>query len=248
MNDTDDIRMWNAAAADYEAAVTSGSDWRQQHVISPAVLGLLGQVADQDILDAGCGPGWLSVELARRGARVVGIDAAEQMLLRARERAGDASQSIRFVQADLCSPLPLEDSSFDGIMSNMVLMDIPAIDTALAEFRRALRPSGRLVFSITHPSFFMWLWARDATGNRLWKPVDDYLTVRSEVIDFWGPTRHYHRPLSWYIGALAPAGFVVDALLEPTPDFERSPDKDHVWRIPDFVVMRALPRPEEAGA
>ena len=247
MSEIDDIDMWNAAAARYDAVVTDGSDWRQQHVISPAVFGLLGEVADQDMLDAGCGPGWLSVELARRGARVVGVDAAEQMLLRARERAGDASQSIRFVQADLCSPLPLEDNSFDGIMSNMVLMDIPAIDTALAEFHRVLRPTGRFVFSITHPSFFMWLWARDATGKKLWKPVDDYLTIRSDMNDFWGPTRHYHRPLSWYIGALASAGFVVDALLEPTPDFERSPDKDHVWRIPDFVVIRALPRQTDPG-
>jgi len=204
---------------------------------------LLGQVAGQDILDAGCGPGWLSVELAERGARVVGIDAAEQMLVRARERAASASVSIRFAQADLCSPLPLEGNSFDGIVSNTVLMDIPAVDVALTEFRRLLRPPGRLVFSITHPSFVMWSWTRDDSGRKLWKPVDDYLTIRSEVYDFWGPTRHYHRPLSWYISALASAGFVVDALLEPTPDFERSPDTDHVWRIPDFVVIRALPRP-----
>jgi len=245
MCDTDDIDLWNAAAAQYDAHLTSGDFWRHQHVISPAVFGLLGQVAGQDILDAGCGPGWLSVELAQRGARVVGIDGSEQMLLRARERAASASQDVRFAEADLCSSLPLQDHSFDGVVANMVLMDIPAIGSALAEFRRALRPSGRLVFSITHSSFFLWFWTRDASGNKLWKPVDDYLTIRSDMNDFWGPTRHYHRPLSWYIGALASAGFVVDALLEPTPDLERSPDTDHVWRIPDFVVIRALPRSPE---
>jgi SAM-dependent methyltransferase len=242
MSELNDIELWNAAAARYDAALTDGSDWRQQHVIIPAVLGLMGQVADQDILDAGCGPGWLSLELARRGARVVGVDAAEQMLVRARERAQNASQTIRFVQADLCSPLPLEDRSFDAVLCNMVLMDIPAIDTALSEFSRLLRPTGRLVFSITHPSFFMWLWTRDASGNKLYKPVDDYLTIRSDMNEFWGPTRHYHRPLSWYVSGLASAGFVIDALLEPTPDFQRSAEKDHVWRIPDFVVIRALPR------
>lgn len=242
MNEMDDIDMWNAAAASYEAAVDA-ADWHQQHVISPAMFGLLGQVADQDILDAGCGPGWLSVALARRGARVVGIDAAEQMILRAHQRAKDASQSIRFTQADLCSPLPLENRSFDGIVCNMVLMDIPTIDMALAEFRRLLRLHGRLVFSITHPSFHMWLWTRDASGNKLYKPVDDYLTIRSDMNNFWGPTRHYHRPLSWYFEALVSAGFVVDALLEPTLDFERNTETDHDWRIPDFMVIRALPRP-----
>ena len=128
-------------------------------------------------------------------------------------------------------------------MRTELTLDIPAINLALAEFHRVLLPSGRLVFSITHPCFFMWNWERDAAGNKLWKPVDDYLTVRSEVLEIWGPTRHYHRPLSWYFDALALAGFVVDALLEPTPDFERSTETDHVWRIPDIMVIRALPRP-----
>jgi len=186
----------------------------------------------------------MSLELVRRGARVVGVDGSEQMLARAREHAASSSEHLRFEQADLCTSLPLQDCSFDGVLANMVLMDMPAIDMALAEFHRVLRSSGRFVFSITHPSFFMWNWERNAVGEKLWKPVDDYLTVRSEIVDFWGPTRHYHRPLSWYISALASAGFVVDALLEPVPDFERGPDTDHVWRIPDFVVIRALPRPE----
>ncbi len=175
MYDTDDINLWNAAAAQYDAHLTSGDFWRQQHVVTPAVRELFGQVAGQDILDAGCGPGWLSVELAERGARVVGIDAAEQMLVRARERAASVSVSIRFAQADLCSLLPLEGNSFDGIVSNTVLMDIPAVDVALTEFRRLLRPPGRLVFSITHPSFVMWSWTRDASGNKLWKPVERLL-------------------------------------------------------------------------
>jgi len=81
MSEIDDIDIWNAAAGPYDAAV--GGNWRQSHITSPAVFQLLGQVADQDILDAGCGPGCLSVELARRGARVVGVDGSEQMLVRA---------------------------------------------------------------------------------------------------------------------------------------------------------------------
>jgi ubiquinone/menaquinone biosynthesis C-methylase UbiE len=194
MGEIDDVDMWNAAAPGFEAGVTDGSDWRQQHVIHPAVLSLLGQVEDQHILDAGCGPGWLSVKLAERGARVIGLDAAEQMVLRARERAADAPQNIQFVQADLCSPLPLEDSSFDGVVCNMVLMDIRKIHTAVAEFRRVLRLSGRLVLSITHPAFFPQLWEKDGDGRPLRKePVEDYLNVRSEIINMCGgPTRHYH--------------------------------------------------------
>jgi hypothetical protein len=96
-------------------------------------------------------------------------------------------------------------------------------------------------FSITHPSFLMRLWTRDESGNKLWKPADDHLTIRADVSDFRGPTRRCHRPLSRCSGALMSASFLADALREPTPGSEPSPELDHVWRIPDFVVIRALP-------
>lgn len=245
MPEPDDVELWNAAAAQYDEDTQGGGrhGWRQERIISPALFRLLGEVAGQDILDAGCGPGWLSVLLAQRGAHVTGVDGAAQMLARARQRAAGVSASITFVHADLCAALPLPDRSFDGIVSNMVLMDIPAIDTALAQFRRLLRPGGRLVFSITHPAFFPWFWTRDDAGNKLYKPVDDYLTVRPDMNDFWGPTRHYHRPLSWYVGALVSAGFVLDALVEPTPErMARDANTDYLWRLPDYLMMRALPR------
>jgi SAM-dependent methyltransferase len=238
----DDIGLWNAAADAFEKGLTSGTDWRHDHVIGPAMFELLGDVADHDILDAGCGPGWMGTKLAQQGARVVGIDASEEMLARARRRAEVASAPMQILRGDLCAPLPLDDHSFDAVVANMVLMDIPTVDVALAEFRRVLRLSGCLVFSITHPSFFPWCWTRDDAGNKLWKPVDDYLTIRRDTNDFWGPTPHYHRPLSWYVDAVASAGFVIDALHEPVPDFERTAEREYVWRVPDFIVIRALPR------
>jgi ubiquinone/menaquinone biosynthesis C-methylase UbiE len=244
MPEPTDIDLWNAAAAQYEEDTHGGRHgWRQERIISPALFRLLGAVTGQDILDAGCGPGWLSVLLAQRGARVTGVDGAEQMLVRAQQRAAAVSPSIAFVQADLCAALPLPSGSFDGIVSNMVLMDIPDIATAFAEFRRLLRPGGRLVLSITHP-LSLWRWTRDDSGRKLYKAVDDYLTVRPSMEDLWGPTRYYHRPLSWYVEALASAGFVLDSLVEPTPEgMVRDTNTDYLWRVPDYSMMRALPRP-----
>lgn len=247
MPEPDDIELWNAAAAQYEEDTQGGRHgWRQERIISPALLRLLGEVAGQHILDAGCGPGWLSVLLAQRGAHVAGVDGAEQMLARARQRAAEASLSVTFVRADLRATLPLPDRSFDGIVSNMVLMDVPEVSTAFAEFRRLLRPTGRLVVAITHP-LSLWRWTRDDTGRKLYKAVDDYLTVRSIMEELWGPTRCYHRPLSWYVEALASAGFVIDALVEPTPEgMARDANTDYLWRLPDYAMVRALPRPEGA--
>jgi len=238
----DDLDMWDAAAERYEEVLADESHWRQRLVLRPAVLDLLGEVAGQEVLDAGCGPGFLSVELAARGARVTALDGAQKMVALARQRVATASAQVTVLLADLCRELPLPSDAFDAIACNMVLMDIPEIGTALSEFRRVLRPSGRLVFSITHPCFFMWFWERNQAGNKLFKPVDDYLTIRSDMNEFWGATRHYHRPLSYYIAEMNSARFVVDMLVEPVPVSPRTPENEHVWRIPDFVVIRALPR------
>ncbi len=246
-NSAENIRMWDEAAARFHEIDSDRTDWRREKVLRPTVLGVLGDVAGQDVLDAGCGPGWWSLQLARRGARVTAIDGAQKMVGLARQRVTTESAQVTVLQADLCRGLPFRRDAFDVVVCHMVLMDIPDIHTALAEFARVLRASGRLVLSITHPCFFPWLWEKDATGKPLWKPVDDYLTVRSEIIDMCGgPTRHYHRPLSHYLDALGSAGFMLDTLLEPVPMGPRRPEIEHAWRVPDFVVMRALPRERSA--
>ena len=157
-----------------------------------------------------------------------------------------AAESVRatVLQADLCRELPFSSDAFDAIVCNMVLMDMAEISSALAEFHRTLRRNGRLVLSITHPAFFPQCWEKDVMGRLLWKkPVEDYLTARSEIINMCGgPTRHHHRPLSYYVAELCSAGFVLDAFAEPVPTFDRTSENEYAWRVPDFVVMRALPR------
>jgi SAM-dependent methyltransferase len=243
----EDLELWNAAAAGFQEIDSDPTDWRREKVLRPTVLSLLGELAALDVLDAGCGPGWLSLQLARRGARVTAIDGARKMVNLARRRAATESAQVTVLRADLCRGLPFRSDAFDVVVCHMVLMDLPDIRTPLSEFSRLLRPSGRMVIAITHPAFFPQFWEKDATGRPLWKRVDDYLTVRSEIIDMCGgPTRHYHRPLTYYFAELHSAGFVVDKLVEPVPAGQRTPELDHAWRVPDFVVMRALPRERAA--
>jgi len=51
-----------------------------------------------------------------------------------------------------------------------------------------------------------------------------------------------------YMTELTSAGFVVDGLVEPVPDLPRSAETGHVWRILDFVLIRALPRAAADGS
>ncbi|HYJ72671.1 MAG TPA: ubiquinone/menaquinone biosynthesis methyltransferase [Actinomycetota bacterium] len=130
-------RMFDRVAPRYDLANTVfslGQDraWRQ--AAARATRLAAGEVA----ADVACGTGALTRELAALapGATVVGLDFSLEMLRRAghgRFAAGDAIQ------------LPLADASVDGVTIAFGLRNLPEPGQGLLEFRRVLRPGGRLV-------------------------------------------------------------------------------------------------------
>jgi ubiquinone/menaquinone biosynthesis C-methylase UbiE len=95
-------------------------------------------------LDAGCGTGFLSFELATRGHHVTGVDFAPAMLAEARRKAAERSVSIRFEEAD-AEHLPFPAGGFDLVISRHLLWTLPHPEAAIDEWIRVLRPGGRLV-------------------------------------------------------------------------------------------------------
>ena len=96
-----------------------------------------------DVLDAGSGTGFLSLELASRGHRVTGIDFAPAMLAEARRKAAEQGAAISFEEAD-AEQLPFAPGSFDLVVSRHVLWTLPHPQAAIDEWKRVLRPGGRL--------------------------------------------------------------------------------------------------------
>ncbi len=94
-------------------------------------------------LDVGCGEAAFAAELVRAGAKVVGIDLAEEPLRRARERHPELD--LRRVEPH--GPWPFPDASFDLVWAGEVIEHV--LDTAawLSELRRVLRSGGTLLVS-----------------------------------------------------------------------------------------------------
>jgi ubiquinone/menaquinone biosynthesis C-methylase UbiE len=98
------------------------------------------------ILDLGCGPGSITVGLARYVApgRVVGVDSAPEALEHARAHAAEQRMdSVEFVDADVYM-LPFDAGSFDVVYAHQVLQHLADPVEALVEARRVLRPGGYL--------------------------------------------------------------------------------------------------------
>jgi SAM-dependent methyltransferase len=95
------------------------------------------------LLDVACGPGHLAAGAAAKGAKAVGVDAAEGMVAVA--RAGYAE--IEFLRGD-AERLPFGDASFDAVVAGFVVNHLPCPERALAEFARVVRPGGRVAVTV----------------------------------------------------------------------------------------------------
>ncbi len=99
---------------------------------------------DGPVLEIGCGTGGLLVAAARRGIAIEGVDIASRWLVVARRRLDDAGLSVPLLAAN-ADRLPYPDGSFATVVADSVIEHCDDPLAALQEWRRVLRPGGRLV-------------------------------------------------------------------------------------------------------
>lgn len=233
------------AAEQYDAMATEYSTDNDDGVFNslyerPAMIAMLGEVADLNILDVGCGAGQLSGALIEAGAGVTGIDVSPGMIEIARDRLGDAAS---FEVADLAEPLAFDSESFDLVVASLVMHYISDWVPVLGEIKRVLKPRGALVFSTHHPAMDWRLHSRD-----------DYF-AKKQTTETWAKggrpfeVTTWRRPLREISRELRTAGLLIEVLDEPAPS-ERLVDvdpemNDYLTTHPHFLFVRAVPAPTE---
>lgn len=93
------------------------------------MLHMLGDVAGLQVCDLACGEGFLSRALAARGAHVTGIDLSANLLSHARRQS--PRSEITYIRDDAQTLASIADTSFDAVICNMALMDIPDLDATM---------------------------------------------------------------------------------------------------------------------
>jgi 2-polyprenyl-6-hydroxyphenyl methylase/3-demethylubiquinone-9 3-methyltransferase len=102
-------------------------------------------VAGKTVVDIGCGGGLFAEELARSGARVIGVDPSTSSLATARSHAVAVGLSIDY-RAGAGEKLPLEDASVDIACCVDVLEHVNDVDAVISDTARVLRAGGVYVF------------------------------------------------------------------------------------------------------
>ena len=105
----------------------------------------------KQVLDAGCGAGYGSAELARKAAGVLGIDRSAEAIAFARTQY--AAPNLRFEEAD-CSALPAADGSIDLVVAFEVIEHLQDWRAFLREARRVLAPAGQFIVSTPNKRYY----------------------------------------------------------------------------------------------
>ena len=224
--------IWETHAAWWQEAFTDGADAEYTEQIIPLAEAHLAGAAD--VLDVGTGEGQVA-RVATGAARVVGVDPARAQLEVARRRGGHP----RYVRAE-ATGLPFPDGSFDAVLACLVFEHIEAVDGAIAEVGRVLRPGGRFLFFLNHPLLQTPEsgWIDDRILDEQYWRIGPYLVEDNSLqeVDKDVFIPFVHRPLSRYVNAMADAGLFVRRMEEPPPP------PGFLARAEEYVAAATIPR------
>lgn len=243
---TDDA--WETHAGWWQDEFTDGADPEYEEQILPIVAAQLQGAAR--VLDVGCGEGQVARHIARTtGAEtVIGIDPSHAQVVVGRERGGGP----RYLRG-AADALPVPDGAFDAAVACLVFEHITAVDGALAEVARVLRPGGIFLFLLNHPLLQVpgsgWI-DDQILGEQYWR-VGPYLVedVTDEEIAPGVVLPFVHRPLSRYVNELSRLGLLLTHMEEPAPPpgfIAKAPEYAAAATIPRLLVLRLVKSPFSA--
>lgn len=165
--------VWSSGGKEYDE-VSRGIADSIEHCV-----GRLNPQPGERILDLSTGTGWTSRVVARRGATVIGVDIANDLLEAARAKARAAALPIEYRLGD-AEKLPFKDGEFDAVVSTCGVMFASRPEAAAAELARVCRAGGRIALTT---------WLSEGNLFKMFQVMRRYMPPP--------PTPAPHSPFEW---------------------------------------------------
>lgn len=222
------MRFHDKAASGWRRGYRSGGFQKRRRFVWRQLQELVTE--GERWLDAGCGSGVLTDDLAVLGARGYAIDASRRMIDEAVRTAIRARERFEFQHVATLEMTGFADQYFDGVLCSSVIEYLKRPDLALVEFGRVIRPGGWLLLSVANRYSAIRNGQRlvRAGGKALGLDAYSYLSVLQTTCD-----------RSQIANALQESGFSVDNVRFFDPFLPRA-----IWTLAPpsliFVTARRL--------
>lgn len=241
---------WGKVANWYNNLLKNDQDSYQKKLILPNLLRLIEAKKGEVVVDLACGQGFFARELAKLGAKVIGVDISPELIEIAKE---DKSVEYRVSPAHKLDFL--SKASIDKVLIVLSLQNIENVGEVMLEINRVLKPKGKLFLVLNHPAFRIpkassWGW--DEGRKIQFRKLDSYMSESRERIQMhpgdkpWEKTISFHSPLQFYFKALNKAGFAVSRLEEWTshktsePGPKKAAEDRARHEFPLFLFLEAV--------
>lgn len=194
-------------------------DTYQSKVILPNLMRVLDLKKDENVLDLACGQGFFTSQIHNLGAHITGVDISSELIKEARKNVPVAT----FHVTSASSLTFANNGQFDVVFCVLALQNMEDLSSVFKEVFRVLKPEGRFIFVINHPTFRVLRessWGWDEEKKVQYRRIDKYLSSAKILINM-NPgkentveTVSYHRSLQDFFKALNKSGFVVARLEE----------------------------------
>lgn len=198
------LHSWNENASAWTESVRSNSIESRKVATNKAIVETLVKHQPENVLDVGCGEGWLVRELSDRGMDATGTDGAAPLIEKAKALGNGTFHVLTY--DELCARNSISSIEYDAIVCNFALVG-ENVSELLKTLRNQLSNRGKLFIQTVHPFA--------VCGD---EPYQD--AWRTESFANFGPG--YTEAMPWYfrtvgswLALLQSAGLIIDEVLEP---------------------------------
>jgi SAM-dependent methyltransferase len=229
---------WNVWAAEYVEA--GRRNWEANRIewgitnVSEDEIHVLPELEGRDVLEAGCGTAYVSSWLARRGARVTGIDVSEEQLATARRFQQEFGVEFPLVHGS-AEELPFADESFDLVVSEYGASIWADPYVWIPEAARVLRPGGHIVFLVNGTMLVLCFPELDAdlpAGTTFQRPYFGWHRFEWEDDN----SVNFHLNYGDWVALFRASGFDVEELVELQGDPD-APASRHNLFTPEWAAQ-----------
>ncbi len=238
-------KEWDKSADAWLDFVRTGKDHCRYYMNNPGMFKILGNIRGKQVLDLACGEGYNSRIMAKKGAKVTGIDFSKNQIKYAQEEENNNKMGIEYFIQNASRLGRFKNNTFDIVVCFMALQDMNNYKKAVKEVKRVLKTQGRFIFAMPHPCF-----ERNVGRDGISYTVKDYFTAKAYPL-YWKMkrlTKHFkttsfHRSLSDYTNALYDADLLISRIHEPKPTkqgLKVHPNLKENLLIPQSIVIEAI--------
>jgi len=166
--------FYNAIAPEFDAVMNAYEVQKRLRLVFEVLLPE--PLTDLKVLDAGCGTGWFTREIARRGADVVSLDIGRSLL----QETARKHHAARLTQANLLA-LGFASGTFDAVVCTEVIEHTPEPRRAVRELVRVLKPGGVLALTVPNRVWHVSVAVAQALNLRPYRGFENWVWRRELV-------------------------------------------------------------------